>query len=213
MRFWRFVCNPYTENTYLIAAGREAWLIDPGFYTRSEKQHFLEVLEREGLELRAIYLTHAHIDHVLGVRWVVERFGVPLYYHAAEEVVYRHAGEWAMMMGLQYEEGPEATAYVEEGELVWGSDLLVQVRHVPGHSPGSVAYYFPKVERVFSGDVLFAAGIGNYHLPLADYETLMRSIVEKLLPLGEVVEVWPGHGPSTTIGTEKVSNPFLKDAI
>ncbi len=212
MRFWRFVCNPYAENTYLIAAGLEAWLIDPGFYTHSEKQHFLEVLEREGLELRAIYLTHAHIDHVLGVRWVVERFGVPLYYHAAEEVVYRHAGEWAMMMGLQYEEGPEATAYVEEGELVWG-DLLVQVRHVPGHSPGSVAYYFPKVERVFSGDVLFAAGIGNYHLPLADYETLMRSIVEKLLPLGEVVEVWPGHGPSTTIGTEKVSNPFLKDAI
>jgi len=213
MRFWRFVCNPYAENTYLIAAGWEAWLIDPGFYTHSEKQHFLEVLEREGLELRAIYLTHAHIDHVLGVRWVVERFGVPLYYHAAEEVVYRHAGEWAMMMGLQYEEGPEATAYVEEGELVWGSDLLVQVHHVPGHSPGSVAYYFPKVERVFSGDVLFAAGIGNYHLPLADYETLMRSIVEKLLPLGEVVEVWPGHGPSTTIGTEKVSNPFLKDAI
>jgi hydroxyacylglutathione hydrolase len=212
MRFWRFVCNPYAENTYLIAAGRESWLIDPGFYTHSEKQHFLEVLEREGLELRAIYLTHAHIDHVLGVRWVVERFGVPLYYHAAEEVVYRHAGEWAMMMGLQYEEGPEATAYVEEGELVWG-DLLVQVRHVPGHSPGSVAYYFPKVERVFSGDVLFAAGIGNYHLPLADYETLMRSIVEKLLPLGEVVEVWPGHGPSTTIGTEKVSNPFLKDAV
>lgn len=212
MRFWRFVCNPYAENTYLIAAGREAWLIDPGFYTDSEKQYFLEVLEREGLELRAIYLTHAHIDHILGVRWVVERFGVPLYYHAAEEVVYRHAGEWAMMMGLQYEEGPEATAYVEEGELVWG-DLLVQVRHVPGHSPGSVAYYFPKVERVFSGDVLFAGGIGNYHLPLADYETLMRSIVEKLLPLGEVVEVWPGHGPSTTIGTEKVSNPFLKDAI
>jgi hydroxyacylglutathione hydrolase len=212
MRFWRFVCNPYAENTYLIAAGREAWLIDPGFYTHSEKQHFLEVLEREGLELRAIYLTHAHIDHVLGVRWVVERFGVPLYYHAAEEVVYRHAGEWAMMMGLQYEEGPEATAYVEEGELVWG-DLPVQVRHVPGHSPGSVAYYFPKAERVFSGDVLFAAGIGNYHLPLADYETLMRSIVEKLLPLGEVVEVWPGHGPSTTIGTEKVSNPFLKDAV
>lgn len=212
MRFWRFVCNPYAENTYLIAAGQEAWLIDPGFYTHSEKQHFLEVLEREGLELRAIYLTHAHIDHVLGVRWVVERFGVPLYYHAAEEVVYRHAGEWAMMMGLQYEEGPEATAYVEEGELVWG-DLLVQVRHMPGHSPGSVAYYFPKVEQVFSGDVLFAAGIGNYHLPLADYETLMRSIVEKLLPLGEVVEVWPGHGPSTTIGTEKVSNPFLKDAI
>jgi hydroxyacylglutathione hydrolase len=106
MRFWRFVCNPYAENTYLIAAGRAAWLIDPGFYTHSEKQHFLEVLEREGLELRAIYLTHAHIDHVLGVRWVVERFGVPLYYHAAEEVVYRHAGEWAMMMGLQYEAGP-----------------------------------------------------------------------------------------------------------
>lgn len=212
MRVWRFVCNPYEENTYLIAAGREAWLIDPGFYTSAEKQHLLEVLETEELELRAIYLTHAHIDHILGVRWVIERYGVPLHYHAAEEVVYRHAGEWAMMMGLRYEEGPGATAYVEEGELVWG-DLPVQVRHVPGHSPGSVAYYFPRAEKVFSGDVLFAGGIGNYHLPLADYETLMRSIVEKLLPLGEAVEVCPGHGPSTTIGTEKVSNPFLQNAI
>jgi len=212
MRVWRFVCNPYAENTYLIAAAQVAWLIDPGFYNSDEKKHFLSVLETERLTLRAIYLTHAHIDHILGVRWVVEQFRVPLYYHAAEEVVYRHAGEWAMMMGLRYEEGPSATDYVEEGEVLWG-DMLVQVLHVPGHSPGSVAYYFPQAGMVFSGDVLFAGGIGNYHLPLADYETLMRSITEKLLPLGEAVEVWPGHGPSTTIGTEKVSNPFLQNAV
>ena len=212
MRLWRFICNPYEENTYLIAEGRAAWVIDPGFYTSSEREAFFEVVEAEGLDLRAVYLTHAHIDHILGVRWVVERFGVPLYYHEAEEVVYAHAGEWAGMMGLRYEAGPKATAYVGEGELDW-EGLKVQVLHVPGHSPGSVAYYFPQAGKVLSGDVLFAGGIGNYHLPLASYEELMRSIVEKLLPLGEAVEVWPGHGPATTIGAEKVSNPFLRDAV
>ena len=212
MRFWRFVCNPYEENTYLVASGNEAWVIDPGFYTHTERQKFLEVLEAEGLRLAAIYLTHAHIDHILGVRWVVDRFGVPLYYHEAEAVVYRHAAQWAGMMGLEYEAGPEATAYVGAGELWWG-EMRVQVLEVPGHSPGSVAYYFPQAKKVVSGDVLFAGGIGNYHLPLADYKTLMRSIVGRLIPLGDAVEVWPGHGPTTTIGAEKVSNPFLQDAI
>ena len=212
MRFWRFVCNPYEENTYLVASGNKAWVIDPGFYSADEKQSFLEFLETERLELMAIYLTHAHIDHILGVRWVADRFGVPLYYHEAEEVIYRHAGEWAGMMGLRYEPGPAAAAYVSEGEL-WWEEIQVQVLEVPGHSPGSVAYYFPQAEKVVSGDVLFAGGIGNYHLPLADYRTLMRSIVDRLLSLGDRVEVWPGHGPATTIGAEKVSNPFLKDAI
>jgi len=212
MRLWRFTCNPYEENTYLVASGNKAWLIDPGFYSPEEKQNFLEFLEGECLELMAIYLTHAHIDHILGVRWVVDRFSVPLYYHAAEEVIYRHAGEWAGMMGLVYEPGPAPAAYISEGEI-WWEGVRVQVLEVPGHSPGSVAYYFPQVEKVVSGDVLFAGGIGNYHLPLADYETLMRSIVDRLLPLGDGVEVWPGHGPATTIGAEKVSNPFLKDAI
>ncbi len=212
MRLWRFVCNPYQENTYLIAAGNSAWVIDPGFYTSSEKQKFLEILEAERLHLKAIYLTHAHIDHILGVRWVLDRFEVPLYYHEAEEGIYQHGAEWAGMMGLMYEPGPRATAYVGEGTMDW-EGLMVQVIEVPGHSPGSVAYYFPQAEKVVSGDVLFAGGIGNYHLPLADYETLMRSITKKLLPLGETVEVWPGHGPSTTIRTEKVSNPFLRDAV
>ncbi len=212
MRFWRFTCNPYEENTYLVASGDKAWVIDPGFYSSIEKQKFLELLEAERLELIAIYLTHAHIDHILGVRWVVERFGVPLYYHEAEEVIYQHAGEWAGMMGLVYEPGPAPAAYISEGEIWWG-EIRVQVLEVPGHSPGSVAYYFPQAEKVVSGDVLFAGGIGNYHLPLADYETLMRSIVDRLLPLGDRVEVWPGHGPATTIGAEKVSNPFLQNAI
>ncbi len=212
MQFWRLICNPYEENTYLVASGNKAWVIDPGFYSAPEKQKFLELLEAEHLELIAIYLTHAHIDHILGVRWVVERFGVPLYYHEAEEVIYRHAEEWAGMMGLIYEPGPAPAAYISEGEI-WWEEIQVQILEVPGHSPGSVAYYFPQADKVVSGDVLFAGGIGNYHLPLADYKTLMRSIADRLLPLGDRVEVWPGHGPATTIGAEKVSNPFLQDAI
>jgi len=212
MRLWRFVCNPYQENAYLVAVGQRAWVIDPGFYSENEQQRFLAVLREEQLALEAIYLTHAHIDHILGVPWVVQTFGVPLYYHEAEEMLYTRAPEWAQFMGLRYTKGPAVTGYVEEGRVYWG-EMSVRILHVPGHSPGSVAYFFEEAGQVLSGDVLFQGGIGNYHLPLADYETLMQSIVEKLLPIGEATIVWPGHGPETTIAHEKAFNPFLQNAF
>lgn len=210
MRLRQLVVNPYQENTYLLCASNgEAWVIDPGMHTAQEYRVFERLLAEEGARLTGMYLTHAHIDHVLGVAWVAQKYKVPLFYHAAEEVVYDHAAEYATLMGLNYVPGPRADAYLEEGQELTLGDARVKVLFVPGHSPGHVAFYLPELQWLFSGDVLFRGSIGNYELPLASYDTLMRSLREKVLPLGDAVQVWPGHGESTTIGVEKRSNPFL----
>lgn len=211
MRLRRLVTNPYQENTYIIfGASGEAWVIDPGMYTEGERRAFQALLDAEKARLSAIYLTHAHIDHVLGVRWVATTFDVPVYYHADEEIVYQHAAEWATLMGLLYEPGPTADKYLEAGETLYFDGEAVEVLHVPGHSPGHVAFYFPESQRLLSGDVLFRGSIGNYELPLADYHTLMDSLWQKVLRLPESTEVWPGHGEPTSVGYEIQTNPFLQ---
>ncbi|MCX7606562.1 MAG: MBL fold metallo-hydrolase [Bacteroidia bacterium] len=211
MRVHRLTVNPYQENTYLLVGeAAQAWVIDPGFSTEEERQRFIALLHQTGAQLQGVYLTHAHIDHILGVAWIIQTYRIPLYYSEAEEVVYKHAGEWALLMGLSYNPGPLATRYLEEGEeLSWGGER-VQVLHVPGHSPGHLAYYLPQQKWLFSGDVLFQGSIGNYELPLADYDTLMHTLHHKVLSLDDDVAVWPGHGEPTTIGQEKHTNPFLR---
>ncbi len=213
MRLWRLTCNPYEENTYVVAVDGHAWVIDPGFYTTTEQRRFLDLVAAEGLHIEAIYLTHAHIDHILGVKWLRELTGAPLYYTEREEVVWCHAPAWASMMGLAYEPSPSADSWLMPGQALALGSEPVEVLSVPGHSPGHVAYYFPASRQVLSGDVLFRGSIGNYQLPLADYEVLMHSLRNVLLPLGDDVIVWPGHGGETTIGQEKQTNLFLRDAI
>ncbi|RMF51761.1 MAG: MBL fold metallo-hydrolase [Bacteroidetes bacterium] len=211
MRLRVLSVNPYQENTYLLVAQTgEAWVLDPGLYTAQERAAFAALLEEERAQLRGIYLTHAHLDHILGVEWVASTYRVPLFFHAAETVVYEHASEWAALMGLSYTPGPPPTGYIEAGtSLDWGG-TEVQVLFVPGHSPGHVAFYLPAQGWLLSGDVLFRGSIGNYQLPLADYALLMHSLREKVLKLPAGTIVWPGHGPETTIGYERQTNPFLQ---
>ncbi|MCX8113131.1 MAG: MBL fold metallo-hydrolase [Bacteroidia bacterium] len=211
MRLYRFVTNPYQENTYLLL-GRAgtAWVIDPGFYTESERKAFQSFLSAEKCRLSGIYLTHTHIDHILGVRWVASTYHVPVFYHTQESIIYEYASEWATLMGLVYEPGPLAERFLEAGEVLYLDGEVVQVLYVPGHSPGHVGFYFPDSQKLVSGDVLFRGSIGNYELPLADYHTLMNSLRNTILTLPDDTEVWPGHGEPTFIGHERQTNPFLK---
>ncbi|MCS6790434.1 MAG: MBL fold metallo-hydrolase [Bacteroidia bacterium] len=214
MRIRRFITNPYQENSYLlIGSGGMAWIIDPGFYTASERRLLQNFLQAEKVQLVGIYLTHTHIDHILGVRWLVEEYHLPVYYHANEEPVYAHAAQWAQMMGLAYEPGPPATAYLQGTETLYLDSEPIQVFFVPGHSPGHVAFYAAESRNLLSGDVLFRGSIGNYELPLADYNTLMHSLEGLFLRLPDDVTVWPGHGEPTTIGYERVHNPFLASRL
>lgn len=208
----RIICltnGVYQENCYLLADpdAREAVLIDPG----EEADLFLRRVETEQLTLTAIWLTHAHLDHILGVRAVVERTGVPVYLHPADRPLYdgvAHQGAW---LGVRAEQPPAPDHDIAHGETLTVGSLEFEVRHVPGHSPGSVAIIGHGV--AFVGDAMFAGSVGRVDLPGGDGAALLASIQEQLLTLADDTVVYSGHGPETTIGVERRANPFLTGAI
>ncbi len=198
----------FQENCYIIADREtlDAVIVDPG----EEEDLFLNRIGYEKLTLRAIWLTHAHLDHVLGVKRIAAETGVPIYLHPADRPLYDRAQQQGAKYGIQLEVPPPPNY-----ELVHGGELPIgrcsfAVRHVPGHSPGGVA--FVGHGTVICGDALFAGSIGRTDLPGGDYATLLASIREQLLTLPDDTIVYSGHGPATTIGAERRTNPFLGDA-
>ncbi len=199
----------YQENCYLLAdpdAGA-AVLIDPG----EEADLFLRRVETERLTLQAIWLTHAHLDHILGVKAVVERTGVPVYLHPADRPLYDGVAQQGAWLGVRAEQPPVPDHEIAHGDILTVGSLDFEVRHVPGHSPGSVAIIGHGV--AFVGDAVFAGSVGRVDLPGGDGAGLLASIQEQLLPLADETVVYSGHGPETTIGVERRSNPFLTGAI
>ncbi len=208
----RVICltnGVYQENCFLLAdpETEEAVLIDPG----EEAELFLRRIESEQLALKAIWLTHAHLDHILGVKAVVERTGVPVYLHPDDRQLYdgvAHQGAW---LGVQVDQPPPPNHEIAHGDTLTVGGLDFEVRHVPGHSPGSVAILGHGI--AFVGDAVFAGSVGRVDLPGGDGAALLASITEQLLPLPDETVVYSGHGPETTIGVERRSNPFLTGVI
>lgn len=199
----------FQENCYIVAdrdAG-EAVLVDPG----EEAELFLRRLSTEGLGLAAVWLTHAHVDHVAGVGHVVEQTGVPVYLHPADRPLYDQALERAEWLAFRPKPLPPPSHDLVEGATLTVGGLSFEVRHVPGHSPGGVAFVGEGVALV--GDVLFAGSVGRTDLPGGDTAALLHSIRTKLLTLPDETPVYAGHGPETTIGRERATNPFLTGAV
>ncbi len=204
-----FTVGPFQENTYLLVRANAALLIDPGFTTESEWAPVRGRLERDGLELAAIWLTHAHIDHVLGVERVLAWRKVPVRLHAADRPVLEQNHLRAPLFGLSIPPMTFATEPLSgEGMLEDGPFRAGQL-NTPGHAPGHVAFHFTDEGYVIAGDALFRGSIGRTDLPGGDFDTLARSIRTKLYTLPEATVVWPGHGPQTTIGHEKAHNPYV----
>ena len=195
----------FMQNCYLVAdAGRGvAVLIDPG----EDSARILMELDRRGWNLVAIWLTHAHIDHIMGVGEVTRRWPVPIWLHPLDRPLYDNLPQQAAWMGLRVPAAPPATDELAAGVPVTVGGFSFGVRHVPGHSPGSVA--FVGHGRVFGGDVLFSGSVGRTDLPGGDTATLLASIERELLSLPDSTIVHSGHGPDTTIGVERSANPFL----
>jgi hydroxyacylglutathione hydrolase len=195
----------FAENCYLIAdiGRREAVIVDPG----EEPAMFLAELDTRAWSLSAIWLTHAHIDHVMGVGEVRRRTGVPVYLHAADRALYDALPRQAEWFGLRLEAAPPPDHELLHGETVHIGRFAFEVRHTPGHSPGSVSFVGNGM--VIGGDVLFAGSIGRTDLPGGDLPTLMTSIQRHFLTLPDSTILRSGHGPESTIGIERLTNPFL----
>ncbi len=206
-----FTFNPFQENTYIITnEHKQCWIVDPGMSGTHEVNELLAYISREQLTPQAIINTHAHIDHILGVQPLIDKFGIPFGLHELELPVLARGQATAAMFGMEYHDSPQATFYINEGQpLQLGADTLT-VFLTPGHSPGSVSFYYPAGNWVISGDVLFAGSIGRTDLPGGHFDTLITSIRTHLFTLPGHTTVFSGHGPATLISEEIQHNPFLQ---
>lgn len=193
----------FAQNCYLLTAGTAAVLIDPG----EEWELFLTEVERRRARLAAIWLTHAHLDHILGVAEVQSATGAPIWLHPADRPLYDGLPEQALWLGLRVPPAPPPQHELSHGQVLSVAGHQFTVRHTPGHSEGSVSLVGNGV--VFSGDALFQGSIGRSDLPGGDHDTLIASIRRELLSLPDQTRVLSGHGAETTVGVERRTNPFL----
>jgi hydroxyacylglutathione hydrolase len=199
----------FAENCYILAdrTTSDAVLVDPG----EEVELFLARLQTERLTLRAVWLTHAHVDHVLGIPVLREHVEVPIWLHPDDRPLYDAAPQQARaLLGAELEPLPPPDRAFVPGDTVAVGRCGFEVRHVPGHSPGGVALVGEGIALV--GDALFAGSIGRTDLPGGNLATLLTSIGQELLTLPDDTIVFAGHGPATTIGRERATNPFLSGA-
>jgi len=206
-----FTFNAFEENTYIISNGKkQCWIVDPGMYDDREKKQLTDYITANGLQPQGIINTHAHIDHILGIQHLVDTYNIPFSVHQGELPIINAAVASAMMFGFAFNQTPTPTQFIKEGEQLKLGDDLLEVRFTPGHSPGSVSFYYAPGNWVISGDVLFSGSVGRTDLPGGSHETLLNSIRTQLFTLPAETTVLSGHGPATNIGTEKRTNPFLK---
>lgn len=187
---------------------KECVIVDPGCSDEEERSSLTSFIAGHKLKVKLLLNTHCHIDHVLGNRFVKETYKVNLLIHAAEEPVLKSAEVYAPGYGFHLYAHQAPDGFLEDGDMITFGNQTFEVLHVPGHSPGHVAFYSEKNRTLIGGDVLFYNSIGRTDLPGGNHETLMNSIHSKLFVLPDHVKVYPGHGPETTIGFEKKTNPF-----
>jgi glyoxylase-like metal-dependent hydrolase (beta-lactamase superfamily II) len=205
---------PFYKNGFVVACERtkEAVVIDPG----DEIDEILAAVRDRDVQVAHILLTHAHLDHVSGVDTAKNALDAPVYLHREDLPLYEHVVEQGAMFGFKVRPQPPVDLFYDMSPIHFG-DYEVRVHHTPGHCPGGVCLQIgrksEKGTHLFVGDTLFAGSIGRTDLPGGNYDVLMKSITEVLFPLGDAALVHPGHGPDTTIGRERTTNPFVVEYL
>jgi hydroxyacylglutathione hydrolase len=202
-----FVAPGFGENGYIVWRDGTAIgvAIDPG----NSVPPMLELLAEEELQLAAVLLTHAHLDHVEGVARLVSETSAPVYLHPADRFLYEHVAEQAQQFGMRVDTPPDVSQALEHDQKLEIGEVSYHVRHAPGHSPGHVVLHVAEAECAFVGDVVFQGSIGRTDLPGGEFSQLIESIRTQVLTLPDDTTLYPGHGPPTTVGHERATNPFL----
>ena len=207
--------GPFFKNGFVIACEqtREAALIDPG----DEVAELLDIADAQSFAVRHILLTHAHVDHITGVAAAKRALNVPVYLHHDDLFLYERVVEMGAMFGMRVTPAPPVDIFYTPGQVIRFGTLEAVAHHTPGHCPGGVCLEIRKTgtagKDLFVGDTLFAGSIGRTDLPGGDLATLLASIRGVLFAFGDDARVYPGHGPSTTIGQERRTNPFLQGPV
>ena len=206
-----FIFNFFRENTYLLYdQTKEAVLIDCGCMTSHEESVLSEFIDKHQLVLKRLFCTHYHFDHVIGNAYIFHKYGIRPEIHRGEKAAAPTLRKQALRYGrIVNLEEIEPAVYIEDNEELYFGNSVLKAILVPGHSPASLAYYSEDGQFVISGDTLFPGSIGRTDLFGGDYQTLISNIKNKLLTLPDNTLVYSGHGPATTIGTEKAHNPYL----
>lgn len=210
MKIKTFTFNPFQVNTYILYDDtKECVIIDPACYEPHEEKELFRFIKEKELNPVALLLTHGHVDHVLGCKAVTDQYSLQPLMHPDTLPFIEKSPEQGMMFGFNVNKPDIPDKFLQEGETIQFGNQLLQVILAPGHADGSLCFYNEPQKVLISGDVLFQGSIGRTDLPTGDYRTLIASITSKLMVLPGDVEVFPGHGPSTTISFERDNNPFL----
>lgn len=202
--------NPFQTNTYILHDETgECVIIDPSCYEKHEQKQLSDFIKEKKLKPVALLNTHCHIDHILGNNYVAKKYRLKPMTHRDSMIFLENSREYGRSFGFDVDRPIMPQRFLENGDEVNFGKQKLKAIHAPGHAAGSLCYYHEPSGSLFAGDVLFQNSIGRTDLPTGDHDTLIKSILQNLLTLPEDVTVYPGHGPSTNIGYEKKTNPYL----
>ena len=211
MKIQKFIFSPFQENTYIVwdEEIKDAIIIDPGCLSKSEESELLNFIKINSLEVKYLFNTHGHLDHIFGNAFVKSTFN-PIHFAPQKDLpLFEKAQEQAESFGLTMKKSPTPDFFFDESKNIKFANREIKLLFTPGHTPGEFCIYFPNEKTCFTGDVLFNQSIGRTDLWGGNYETLMHSIKSKLLVLPDETTIYAGHGEKSTIHYEKLNNPFL----
>ncbi len=211
MQIQGFTFNPLSENTYIIWCENTlaCAIVDAGMYNSSEYHQVQQFIEDRQLQPQLLLGTHGHIDHIFGNWWVKQQYNLPYYLHKDDIAMIERSTTMADLWNLAYTPSPLPDVFLEHGNILKLGDLDLEVRFVPGHAPGHVIFIHHNSKQVLVGDTIFQGSIGRTDLPGGNHELLLQKIQSEIFSLPDDFQLFSGHGPATTVGFEKLHNPFF----